>query len=308
MCDTRVMRRPVAALVIGSLLLLSCGSDESSVETVVLSTTAVDATAPPADTTVADVGALVPTAVCQGFNGEVYFGYTNESSEPIVVAEGADNALDGVTPDDNPLLTSLFAPGTVEVAFWAFPVEGSEADVVWTLTGPDGVERTASGGLATAPCPADFLATVDRLPTLEVADAALAADGESAQVDLRLNGIDATSVCNEAFTAEPALVSIDDGSAFPTAFEPEVTLTLGPFAESANGGRLASTRVYALIVDQCVGAGVTASSWFPPPALDRLSFGTEVCARLDDAGTLAVDLTGGSCDLGITGGSSIRPR
>lgn len=310
------MRRTVAAVVIGSLLLLGCGSDEPSVETVAPSGAAEDTTATPADTTVAaadttvaDVAALVPTAECRGGNGEIYFGYTNESSEPVVVVEGDTNLLSGVTPDDNPLLTTLFAPGTVEVAFWAFPVEDSGDEVVWTLTGPDGVERTASGGSATEPCPADFLAAdSDRVPTLEVAGQTLAADGESAEVDLRLVGIDETSVCNEAFAAEPVLVALNDGSAFPTAFEPEATLTLGQFVDSPSGGRLASTRVYALIVDQCSAAGATASSWFPPPVLDILTFGTEVCARLDDAGTLTVELTPGLCDLGVTGGSSLRPR
>jgi hypothetical protein len=175
-------------------------------------------------TTVAEAAALVPEAVCRGVDGEVYFGYTNESTEPVVVEEGDANSLSGAAADDNPLLTTLFAPGTVEVAFWAVPPPDSGDDVVWTLTGPDGVERTAT---TTEACPQDFPAFSDAEPTLEVVGQTLAADGESADIDLQLVGLDETSVCNEAFTAEPRLVVINEGTALPTAFEPEATVTVG---------------------------------------------------------------------------------
>lgn len=310
------MRRTIAAVVVGALVLLGCGSDENSVDTVAPTDPATTdpatteaATATPAtseavpDTTDAEAAAIVPQAVCQGNDGEIYFGYTNESSEPVVVDEGDANQLSGVAPDDNPLLTTLFAPGTVEIAFWAFSPDGSGDDVVWTLTGPDGVERTAS---TTEMCPPEFLQGSGDDPTLEVTAQTLAADGESADVELRLAGIDETSVCNEAFTAEPRLLVINEGTALPTSFEPEATVTVGPFGESARGGLLANTRVYAFVLEQCSAAGVTASSW--SPELRSLNYGTEVCARLDDAGELSVELTGGLCDLGVTGGVSIRPR
>jgi hypothetical protein len=107
-------------------------------------------------------------------------------------------------------------------------------------------------------------------------------------------------------TAEPRLVVINEGEALPTSFEPEATVTVGPFTESVSGGLLANTRVYAFVLEQCSADGVTASSW--SPELRRLNFGTEVCARLDDAGELSVELTEGLCDLGVTGGLGIRPR
>jgi hypothetical protein len=302
------MRRTFSAVVVGALLLVACGSEESSVDTVaatdVPSTEAAAATTEAAaDTTIAEAAALVPEAVCRGVDGEVYFGYTNESSEPVVVEEGDANSLSGAAADDNPLLTTLFAPGTVEVAFWAVAPPDSGDDVVWTITGPDGVERTATTREA---CPQDFPAFSEAEPTLEVVGQTLAADGESADIDLQLVGLDETSVCNEAFTAEPRLVVINEGTALPTAFEPEATVTVGSFSESARGGLLANTRVYAFVLEQCSADGVTASSW--SPELRRLNLGTEVCARLDDAGELTVELSEGLCDLGVTGGTAIRPK
>ena len=308
------MRKTVLIGVACSLLLLGCGSDAQTGET--------GATGAPVDSVAATVAtsvdsvdsvagtALTPVAFCAGNEGEIYFGYDNESSEVVVVAEGDANRLSGAVPDDNPLLTTLFAPGAVDVAFWAYP-DGD--DVVWSLTGSDGVERTASGGAATTPgCPDEF-ATIDddRTPAIEVVGQTLSADGESVDVQLRLVGVDETSVCNAAFDPEPVLASLGDGSALPTGFDPDATVTAGPFSVSTistDGGQVASTVVYALVVDQCSGAGVTAASWSPAPAVSGLISGTTfVCARLDDAGELTVELVP-SCGLPLIAGSSIRPR
>jgi len=319
------MRKTVLIGVACSLLLLGCGSDAQTGETGATSAP-VDSVATPVDSVATSVAtpvdslaatdagtALTPVAFCAGNEGEIYFGYDNESSEVVVVAEGDANRLSGAVPDDNPLLTTLFAPGAVDVAFWAYPDDPDGDDVVWSLTGSDGVERTASGGEATTPgCPAEF-ATIDddRTPAIEVVGQTLSADGESVEVQLRLVGVDGTSVCNAAFDPEPVLASIGDGSALPTGFDPDATVTAGPLSVSTvstDGGQVASTVVYALVVDQCSGAGVTAASWSPAPAMSGLISGTTfVCARLDDAGELTVELLP-SCDLPLTGGSSLRPR
>lgn len=317
--NTPCMKRATVAIVVTCMLLLGCGSDGESAQTTPTDSTeaasaATTSAAPAAPETTGSAPAvdappapLTPEAVCVGNYGEVYFGYDNASAEPVIIAEGDANELSGVNVDDNPLLTTLFAPGKVDVAFWAYP--DSESDVVWTLTGPDGVERTASGGLTTERCAADFLADADdRSPAVEVVGQTIAADGQSADVELRLTGVDETSVCNEAFDAEPLFASIGDGTALPTAFEPEATVTVGPFFEAALGGQLASTTVYALIVDRCSYAGVTAEAWPLAPAANDLTFGTVICARLDDAGALTVELKVSPCDLPATGGSSIRPR
>jgi hypothetical protein len=299
------------------MLLLACGSDSETAPTTPTEPTeaasAATTSAPPATTestpatTDAPAAPITPEAVCVGSEGEVYFGYDNASAEPVVIAEGDANALSGVVPDDNPLLTTLFAPGRVDVAFWAYPDGAS--DIVWTLTGPDGVERTASGGSTTQPCPADFLVDVDdRSPAVEVVGQTLSADGEFVDVELRIAGLAETSVCNEAFVAEPLFAAIGDGSALPTSFAPDATVTLGPFNESALGGRLATSTVYALIVDRCSAAGVTVESWPLARAANELTFGTVICARLDDAGALTVELRVSPCDLPATGGQSIRPR
>jgi hypothetical protein len=306
--NTSAMRRTVAALAFGSLLLAACGSDDSNVDTITTEPATTEAASAPTtapavtDTTVTEAAALDPEVVCQGDGGEIYFGYTNESSEPVAVEEGDANRLSGVASDSNPLLTTLFVPGTVEIAFWAFPPEGSAEGVAWTLTGPDGVERTAVGGPTTDLCP-DFDA--DEL-MVEVAGFTLAADGESVDVDLRVTGLDETSVCNEVLVAEPRLVAINDGSVLPTSFEPEATITLGPFAEVSGVGRSASTNVFVLVLEQCSGAGVTATSWSP----DLLPYARCLTVRFDDDGALIVEELGfdGCRDLPLVGGVLIRPR
>jgi hypothetical protein len=304
------------------MLLLGCGSDGESAQTTPTDSTeaapaATTSAAPAAPETTGSAPAvdappapLTPEAVCVGNYGEVYFGYDNASAEPVIIAEGDANQLSGVNVDDNPLLTTLFAPGKVDVAFWAYPDLDSESDVVWTLTGPDGVERTASGGFTTEPCAADFLADADdRSPAVEAVGQTIAADGESADVELRLTGVDETSVCNEAFDAEPLFASIGDGTALPTAFEPEATVTVGPFFEDGAGGQRAEATVYALIVDRCSYEGVTAEAWPLAPGANELTYGTVICARLDDAGALTVEVKVSFCGLPpTTGGQSIRPR
>jgi hypothetical protein len=303
------MRRTLVAVVVGALLLAGCGEDDSGAQTVAVTDPATTQEPAPtteaaSDTTVAEEAALVPEVVCRGDDGEILFGYTSESSEPVVVEVGDANRLSGVASDANPLITTLFAPGSVDVAFWAFPPDGSSDDVVWTITGPDGVERSAAGGLTTEGCQ-DVFAAPAGAPALEVVGATLSADGESADVELRVTGLDEASVCNEAFTAEPRLVVINDGSALPTSFEPEATVNVGPLVESPDGAS-AQSRVYAFVLDQCSAAGVTAPSWSSEAR--HLNYGLAVCARLEEDATVTVSLTEGLCGLGGAGGTSIRPR
>jgi hypothetical protein len=312
------MKRTTVGLLVTSLLLLGCGSDAEDAQT--RSTNLPDATSAPttsaapettesAPTTDAPAAPLTPEAICVGNDGDIYFGYDNASAEPVIIPEGDANQLSGVDTEDNPLLTTLFAPGKVDAAFWAYTDGGS--DVVWTLTGPDGVERTASGGSASEPCAADFLADLDdRSPAVELVGQTLSADGQFADVELRLVGIDETSVCNDAFEAEPLFASIGAGPALPTAFEPDATVTVGPLVDSTLGGRRASIRVDSPIVDRCSYADVTAEAWpiALAPEVNRLTFGTYICAGLDDAGALTVELQESPCGLPATGGVSIRPK
>ena len=77
--------------------------------------------------------ALVPE-VCWGPQG-AYFGFDNQSSVPVVVPDGAGNRLEGGLADDNPLRTTLFAPGRTALAFWVAPGVDDAAEpppIIWT--------------------------------------------------------------------------------------------------------------------------------------------------------------------------------
>jgi hypothetical protein len=304
------MRQTLVAVGCVSLLVVGCAGDDESVAT---TTAAASPTAAsPAPSAQGSVGAaLVPEAVCVGDNDEVFFAYDNASSDVVVVAEGDANSLTAGAADDNPLMTTLFAPGRVDPAFWAFPA--GEDPLVWTLVGPDGVERMAAADDSLGACPPgypDDAVDDPRRPELEIFAYEISPDRTQVEVFLELSGVPETSVCNPAFEPGPVLVSIGDGTEAPTRYAPRTSVVLGPFTKSPQSGDMvAPGYLHPLVVDQCSAAGVTMRTWSAAEALRRLTFVSStpaVCARLDDAGDLTVSLYE-SCDGPPTTGGSIRP-
>jgi hypothetical protein len=269
-------------------------------------TTAPVTTAP---VTTAPVTALIPQ-VCWGDEG-ADFGFDNRSSVPVAVPAGEGNRLDGGIADDNPLHTTLFAPGRTAFAFWVVPVvddSGARSPIVWTLTGPDGVERSATADDSTPGCDDALAAAADdsRVPELVVSDESITPAGDAVALTVAVAGVPDLSVCNQAFNAEPVGISLDEAT-LPTVADRTASYTLPLQAASTRPGRLASVRIVANIVDRCSYDGLTVSTWPVARQFTTLGNGVTVCAWVDDAGILSVELTPGLCELGVTGGARNRP-
>ena len=317
------MRRWLSLVFVLALGAAACSDDGASsstevstvdtveavdtVETIdtVDTTTVTDSTAP-----AAPAGALVPE-VCLGGPGAI-FGFDNQSTVPVVVPEGPLNQLDGGVAGDNVMRTTLFAVGRTTAAFWVVPDsidEGTSEPVVWTITGPDGVERSVTFDESTAPCDPELLepnALDPRLASVEGSDASVAADGGTVTLTVSVVGVPELSVCNSAFTAEPVSITLDP-SVLPTGNEPSATYTLPLRPATTRPGQLASVTVVANIVDRCTYEGLTVSSWPITQPFLLLGSGLTVCAWVDESGALTLEVTPGLCELGVTGGARNRP-
>lgn len=290
-------RQRFVVLAIIALLGAACSDSKGS------SVTSASVASPPATK-------LIPE-VCWGPQG-AYFGFDNQSSAPVVVPERAGNRLDGGLADDNPLRTTLFAPGRTVLAFWVVPGVDDSAKpppIIWTLTGPDGVERSATADDSTPQC-ADGTGEPNdadpRLADLTVSDEAVTPAGDSVALTVTVTGVPDLSICNAAFTAEQVGISLD-AATLPTQSDParSFILPLGP--ATMRPGRVASTQVVANVVDRCSFDGLTYSSWPITQPFATLGQGVTVCAWVDESGALSIEMTPGLCELGVTGGSRNRP-
>jgi len=253
----------------------------------------------------ASAAALVPE-VCWGPRG-AYFGFDNQSAAPVVVPEGTGNRLDGGPADDNPLRTTLFSPGRTAFAFWVIATE--PPPIVWTLTGPDGVERSATADETTPQCAGGVGEPSDadpRLAGLEVSDEAITPAGDSVSLTVTVTGVPDLSICNSAFTAEQVGISLD-AATLPTRPDGTRSFTLPLRPANSRPSQLASVQIVANVVDRCSFEGLTVSSWPITQPFTTLGMGIDVCAWVDESGVLSVELTPGLCDMGVTGGTRNRP-
>lgn len=265
---------------------------------------------PPAAATAA-VGAITPVAECYGVRDfAIHFGYVNDNATPVVIPANDGNQVSGADPADNPMATTLFAPGPVSHAFWTYAA--GDDPVVWSLTGPDGVTRTASGTVETLPQCENPIAPAGDTRQPEVsATAQLSADSTEVTFDVTLAGVPTTSVCTGGLTPEPALVGLGDGSALPTGYDTSASVTLplrDPVLQDVAYTKIAELVIYAYVVDQCSFAGTTVSSWPAAEQMARLAFGSVFCAELGDDGSITTRKADASCEFSFTGGTPIRPR
>ena len=313
---TRPTRMPRRFLVVGVALLglvaASCGDDTAG--DVASSTppsaaaSEAPAAAPPATegpaTSLTSLTSLTPTVLC--IDDVVYFGYVNESTEPVVIPEGSGNSLTGANPADQPLLPTLFAPGEVVPAFYAIPFD---EQVVWTLVGPDGVSREAVASIdTTQPCTDDLVTGTSsdtRQAVLSVVSSETSGDASSATIDVSLTAVPALSVCNPAFTPLPASISLDFGNGDDLVEGTTATTTVD-LASFDGGPPRASITVAAVVLDQCEFDGTVVSSWPANPSLIDAYQGQAYCAELVDG---VAQITVGRCPgLPLTDGIRVRPK
>jgi hypothetical protein len=246
----------------------------------------------------------VPEAVCfDPFSDErdVAFAYTNEATSAIVL-EAAASVSTGSDPADAPLLPRVFAPGRVSPAVWLSSADSQFPS--WSITGPDGVTRTATAGADTPECTPALLArtTPDpRQPTVTLQEATPSADGAAFAVTFTVTGVD-TSVCPEGLQPEPVQIVWTDGETSQDGGNTFVTTV------TRAAGNISYASVRVAVFDQCSSGGVTQPSW-PGGPFDEL-YASGWC--LDErSGDLITRVRGDDpeCpDLPLTGGSKIRPN
>jgi hypothetical protein len=273
-----------------------------------------EAEAAPTTTTDAQPAPLVPIALCYDSTSfGVTFAYDNQSSS-VVIVDGDDNVVTGSNPDDQPFVPTVFAPGLVSPAFHVYPPEGEAvsgaeepAPLTWTLVGPDGQERTASGDADLPECTDELLepTTADpREPAIEVTSAVLDAAGETVEIEATVVGVPDLSVCNAAFEPQPVIIRMDEGTG-ETVVDGDTSTWTAEVFDLDTIGPAARFVVAAIVIDQCSYDGTTFSAW-PTGEFEPLLEGVIVCARVVD-GALEVDILETGCtDLGFTGGVRIR--
>lgn len=277
---------PLMAVV---LLAASCGSDDAE----------------------QSAGSVEPEVVCidrdQGPDGDVAFAYVNTSDAAVAVGAAASSVTNG-TDSDLALVPVVFAAGRVSPAFWVTPADPG-APVSWTVTGPDGVERTAVTSDDTPTC-TPALEAVDpadtRSPVVEVIDVEPAADGSTAEVTVALVGVPETSVCGVGLEPQPVSITMsvigwDDGEVVEVAADgPTLRFTAVPAEDPV----MAVNFVSALVLDRCELDGVVQERW-PSGAFHDVHL-VEVCVVGPDVRAF-VEGDEGSCGLPGTGGARSRP-
>ena len=246
--------------------------------------------------------------MCINFNAATYFGYRNEADQ-VVSVDPASSAVAGAEPDDEAYVPTLFAPGRVSPAFYVFAVD-PEIPVSWTITGTDGVGRTATSDPQVPECTDELLQPTvpdERTPSIEIGAPQLSADGSTVTIETTAVGVPRLSVCADGLTAEPASVRMDDGNGGSTTAGNVSQWTADVLTFQPEGRRVATFIVSALVVDRCSGADVTQSSW-PNGAFDDMRNGLTICATVTNT-TVSIDsFYGGLCGgLAPTGGARIRP-
>jgi hypothetical protein len=304
-------------LLLGSLALLavSCGgsNDDDPVATDPPAADAPAATEPattePATTEsseppATETAALIPEVVCV-MGSDVHFAYDNQGSAPVVV-DGDDNQLSGDDDEyDEPYVPTVFAPGRVSPVFVAAAFNVA-TEVEWALTGPDGTTRTAAPDADTPECTDDLLepTTPDpRTPALEVVGITLDPAGDEVTVELELTGVPPTSVCNEAFDPDPAVIELRDGFGDASTEGTTATFT-APVTDFPPIGRVGDFRVVAAVTDRCSFDGTTFSAW-PGGEFDTLLQVQDLCISVAGAEPEVVE---GPCGPRIapTGGTRNR--
>jgi hypothetical protein len=231
-------------------------------------------------------------------NPRVYFGYSNSGATAVVVDDPARNVVEGGDPYDTALAPTVLAPGQVRPAFYALvPEDGSDMPR-WTLTGPDGVARTARADGSSPECTPDLLerlTTDTRTPTVTFStDVSLdpASTGDFALVAATVAGL-GPSVCPPGLEPRAPLLwsgfsedGLSSGTLSSRAFLYKVT-------DPASGAPYLAgpARVAPAVIDVCSGGGAQTRGWSLSSSLERFqATGRWACVRIvDGRSSLTVD-------------------
>jgi hypothetical protein len=313
------MRRALIVLTCLSVVAASCGGDDGTTtdSTGAETTSSVVATDPPAtdppatdppatDPAATTAAAIVPEVVCRVRDGDVVFAYTNESATPVVLDADSSTVENGQLRDAE-FITVVFAPGRVSPAFWMSPRRaGRDAPrPAWTVTGPDGVSRTAAADANTPRCTDELLAPTtgdDRTPEM-VASEPEASGADTVEVTFSVTGVPETSVCPAGLEPEPVSFTWDDGS---TDIELTLTATFGVFT-TVDGLDAATTAARVTVLDICGFEGNTQAIW-PGREFESLYDGEGVCAVRQDDGGVAFATEAQCPGVAPTGGGRSRPN
>ena len=334
-------RRVLAVLLTGAALA-ACGSDSarttesepggsSVVSTalpavtqpsqVVATEPATPTTEPAPESAASEVGALVPEVLCvtSGLDGfdeaNVFFAVDNQSSTPVVVADPAANLLAGVgSPGDNvdnPLVPTVFGLGRTSPAFSA--VSRSDS-VSWSLTGPDGVTRTATATIDSPVCSDDVLKSSigdDREYLLNVAIESSEGTPPT-EVSVTATPVDVTTLtsrCGAGLEALPTETWYLVNTELQSIDEPLQLQMEPPLVPGVRATLVASAYVDYVVVDRCAFDGVESRQWPMGPNYTEFGYSDlspEVCVTYDGTELRLDDFT--PCPgLPLTGGSRVRP-
>jgi hypothetical protein len=175
----------------------------------------------------------------------------------------------------------------------------------WTVTGPDGVSRTAAADADTPRCTDDLLAPTtgdDRTPEM-VASEPEPSGADTVEVTFSVAGVPETSVCPAGLEAEPVSLTWDDGS---TGSELTRTATFGVFT-TVDGLDAAATAAGLTVLDVCEFEGTTQRIW-PGRAFESLYVGASVCAARQGERTVTVATEAQCPGVAPTGGGRSRPN
>jgi hypothetical protein len=307
------MRRCAPLVLCLALVAAACSDSDDSSDTTAApdTTTVVETTEPAPETTsepeaTAEPVSITPEVLCQGEFDEfrTYFAYVSDSADAVAVPAD-QSVLDGLSDGDNPFVPTLFAPGRVSPAFFAY---GGD-ELSWTIVSPDGSTQTASPAADTPECTDELLTptTPDpRTPELEVTSSTLAADGGSVTIELTLSGVPELSVCHPAFTSEPVAVVLEEKLSGTRTEGTTATFTADIADDTASSVPTAKFFIQTSVVDRCTADGTTQNSW-PSGGFEDLWQCLQVRATVADGDVTVGSNTGNCFDLPATGGAKSRP-
>jgi hypothetical protein len=212
---------------------------------------------------------------------------------------------------DNPLVPTVFGLGRTSPAFSA--VSRSDS-VSWSLTGPDGVTRSATATIDSPTCTEDLLQSSigdDRDFSLEFGIVSAAG---TPPTDLRLliaptDPSTIRSRCGAGLEALPAQTRyLVNGELRPVG-EPLELQMEPPLVPDARVTHVASAYVDYVVVDRCAFDGVESQQWPMGPNYTEFGYfdlSPDVCVTYDGTELRLDDFT--PCPgLPVTGGSRVRP-